>query len=222
MRDLLPEYHLAMNQGEQGGFAERYAGMTDGELLKLASQPWAVSDPAWDALEDELDRRGLEIPEPEAPPNSEFPDKRNLVVLRRFRDLPEAMLAKGKLDSEGLESFLADDNTVRMDWLWSNLLGGIKLLVNEEDAAAATRSLEEPIPEQIDFEGAEYYQQPRCPRCKSLDINFAELYKPIAYGSLFVSFPLPMQRKGWICQTCQHTWEDAAPEPDQEITPPTW
>ncbi len=44
------------------------------------------------------------------------------------------MLAKGKLDSEGLESFLADDNTVRMDWLWSNLLGGIKLLVDPEDA----------------------------------------------------------------------------------------
>jgi hypothetical protein len=213
-----------MNQtgGEQGGFAEQCGRMTDGELLKLAAQPWAMSGSAWDALEDELDRRGLDIPEPESPPNSEFPAKRNRVVLRRFRDLPEAMLAKGKLDSEGVESFLADDNTVRMDWLWSNLLGGIKLLVNPEDAAAAIRSLEEPIPEQIDFEGAADYQQPRCPRCQSLDINFEELYKPIAYGSLFVSFPLPMQRKGWICQTCHYTWEDAAPEPDQEITPPTW
>jgi hypothetical protein len=200
--------------GEQGGFAARYQEMTDGELLKLAAQSWALSDSAWDALEDELDKRGLEVPEPESPPNTEFPDKRNLVMLRRFRDLPEAMLAKGKLDSEGLESFLADDNTVRMDWLWSNLLGGIKLLVNPEDAAAATRSLEEPIPEQIDFEGAADYQQPRCPRCQSLDISFEELYKPIAYGSLFVSFPLPMQRKGWICQTCRNTWEDAFPEPD--------
>jgi hypothetical protein len=207
--------------GEQGGFAARYQEMTDGELLKLAAQSWALSDSAWDALEDELDKRGLEVPEPEPPPNTEFPDKRNLVLLRRFRDLPEAMLAKGKLDSEGLESFLADDNTVRMDWLWSNLLGGIKLLVNPEDAAAATRSLEEPIPEQIDFEGAADYQQPRCPRCQSLDISFEELYKPIAYGSLFVSFPLPMQRKGWICQTCRNTWEDAFPEPDQEIRPPT-
>jgi hypothetical protein len=207
--------------GEQGGFAGRYERMTDGELLRLAAQPWALSDTAWDALEDELDNRGLDIPEPESPSNSEFPDKRKLVMLRRFRDLPEAMLAKGKLDSEGLESFLADDNTVRMDWLWSNLLGGVKLLVNPEDAAAATRSLDEPIPEQIDFEGASDYQQPRCPRCQSLDINFEELYRPIAYGSLFVNFPLPMQRKGWICQTCRNTWEDAAPDPGQEITPPT-
>jgi rubredoxin len=98
---------------------------------------------------------------------------------------------------------------------------GIKLLVNSEDVDVATRSLDEPIPEEIDFEGAADYQQPRCPRCQSLDINFEELYKPIAYGSLFVSFPLPMQRNGWICQTCHHTWEDAAPEPEQEITPAT-
>ena len=211
----------AYSKSEYEGFATRYGAMTDGELLKTAAQSWAISDAAWDALEDELDRRGLEVPEPESPPNSDIPDTRNLVMLRRFRDLPEAMLAKGKLDSEGLESFLADDNTVRMDWLWSNLLGGIKLLVNPEDLAAATRSLEEPIPEQIDFEGAADYQQPRCPRCQSLDINFEELYKPIAYGSLFVNFPLPMQRKGWICQTCHNTWEDATAEPDQEITPPT-
>jgi hypothetical protein len=110
------------SKSEYDGFAARYGAMTDRELLKLAAQPWAISESAWDVLEDELDHRGLDIPQPESPPNSEFPDKRNLVVLRRFRDLPEAMLAKGKLDSEGLESFLADDNTVRMDWLWSNLL----------------------------------------------------------------------------------------------------
>jgi hypothetical protein len=209
------------SKSENDRFAARYSAMSDGELMKLAAQPWALSDAAWDALEDELDKRRLDIPEPESLPNSEFPDKRRLVILRRFRDLPEAMLAKGKLDSEGVESFLADDNTVRMDWLWSNLLGGIKLLVNSEDVDVATRSLDEPIPEEIDFEGAADYQQPRCPRCQSLDINFEELYKPIAYGSLFVSFPLPMQRKGWICQTCRYTWEDAVPKPDQEITPPT-
>ena len=197
--------------------------MNDGELLELAAQSSELSDSAWEALEDELDRRDLELPEPDSPPGTNMLRERNLLMLKRFRDLPEAMLAKGKLASEGVESYLADDNTVRMDWLWSNLLGGVKLLVNPEDAEAATRILAEPIPEEeeIDFEGAAEYQQPRCPNCQSLDINFEELYKPIAYGSLFVNFPIPLRRTGWICQTCRHTWEETLPEPEQKTTDPT-
>jgi len=37
---------------------------------------------------------------------------------------------------------LGDDNLIRMDWLWSNLLGGIKLRVRQEDAVGASRLLE--------------------------------------------------------------------------------
>ena len=206
---------------DREGFAAHYREMTDGELLKLAGQSGDLSDPAWEALEDELDRRNLELAEPESLSGPEEAATRNLMILERFRDLPEAMLAKGKLASEGVESYLVDDNTVRMDWFWSNLLGGIKLLVSPEDMEAATRILAEPIPEEIDFEGTAEYRQPRCPNCQSLDINFQELYKPIAYGSLFVNFPIPLRRTGWICQTCRHTWEEALQDPQQETTDPT-
>jgi len=191
--------------------------MSDGELLKLAAQVSELSDSAWDALQDELDRRDLELPEPESPSRTETLEKRSLFMIKRFRDLPEAMLAQGKLASEGVEAYLGDDNTVRMDWLWSNLLGGVKLLVNPEHAEAAIRTLAEPIPEEIDFEGEVEYRQPRCPNCQSLDINFEELYKPIAYGSLFVNFPIPLRRGGWICQTCRHIWEETLPESEQKI-----
>jgi hypothetical protein len=199
---------------DRGEFARRYRDITDGELLKLAAQSGELGDPAWEALEDELDRRNLEPPEPESLPDVLVPAERNLIILQRFRDLPEAMLAKGKLASEGVESYLGDDNTVRMDWLWSNLL-------DPNDVEAATRILAEPIPEEIDFEGTAEYQQPRCPKCQSLDINFEELYKPIAYGSLFLSLPIPLQRTGWICQTCRHIWDDTLQEPEQQTTDPT-
>ncbi|HEX3104288.1 MAG TPA: hypothetical protein VHQ22_07540 [Terriglobales bacterium] len=202
-------------------FAVRYRDMADGELLKLAAQSAELSDSAWEALEEELDRRNLELPEPESSFVSETPEQRNLVILERFRDLPEAMLAKGKLASQGVESYLGDDNTVRMDWLWSNLVGGVKLLVSAEDLETATRILAEPIPEEIDFEGAAEYRQPRCPKCQSLDINFEELYKPIAYGSLFVNLPIPLQRTGWICQTCRHTWQETVQDLEQGPTDST-
>ncbi|HET8827600.1 MAG TPA: hypothetical protein VFM77_20840, partial [Terriglobales bacterium] len=110
--------------GNQASFAARYASMTDAELIELAAKSWELSDSAWDALEDELDRRGLEPPNPQEVPQVESPEKRNLVLLRRFRDLPEALLAKGMLESAGIPCFLADDNMVRLDWFISNLLGG--------------------------------------------------------------------------------------------------
>jgi hypothetical protein len=43
--------------------------------------------------------------------------------------------------------FLADENMVRMDWFISNLLGGVKLLVDPEDFAEASRVLNEPAPQ---------------------------------------------------------------------------
>jgi hypothetical protein len=193
---------------EQHRFADHYAQMNDGELLTLALQPWALSDAAWEALDDELDRRDLDLPEPEPAPQTLTPEKRNLVLLRQFRDLPEALLAKGSLDSAGIETFLADDNTVRVDWLWSNLLGGIKLLVDAENAAAANEILSQPILDSFDVDDVEDYRQPRCPHCQSLDVSFEELYKPIAFGSLLLGLPFPVHRKGWICHACRHTWQE--------------
>jgi hypothetical protein len=136
-------------QNEQAGFAAHYSAMSDGELLKLALQPWALGDAAWEALEDELESRHLEVPEPESPPGISTLETRNLIMVRRFRDIPEALLAKGKLESMGIECVLGDDNMVRMDWFLSNLLGGVKLLVDAEDFTQAAKILNEPIPEEL-------------------------------------------------------------------------
>jgi hypothetical protein len=133
-------------------FAAHYLQMSDGELIKLALESSALNDTAWDALEDELDRRGLEVPEPELSPQTSVPERRDLVVLRAFRDVPEALLAKGRLQASGIECFLADENMVRMDWFISNLLGGIKLMVQPSEFSKASRVLNEPMPDAVEPE----------------------------------------------------------------------
>jgi len=65
------------------------------------------------------------------------------VVIARYGGVPEALLAKSMLDSAGIESFLGDENLVRLDWFYSNLVGGIKLMVREEDAETARKVLEQ-------------------------------------------------------------------------------
>ena len=192
---------------ERERLAKLYAGMTEGELLKIANDVTSLSDPARDALNAEMARRGIQAPAGVLEQHGEV-DYQKLVTLRKFRDLPEALLAKGSLESSGIDCYLVDDNMVRLDWFISNLIGGVKLQVKPEDAEAASLVLDEPIPEEFDVEGVGEYEQPRCPKCQSLDVWFEELNKPMAHGSAWLNVPMPIHNKGWKCHACGHRWED--------------
>jgi hypothetical protein len=193
---------------ERRRLAANYAGMTDGELQRLARSAESLTELACDALEDEMDRRHLEFPDGAAPEPRQEMEMRELVTVRQFRDLPEALLAKGSLESAGIECFLADENLVRLDWFISNFIGGIKLNVRVQDAGNAQKLLDEPILEGLYVQGIGLYEQPRCPKCQSLDVNFQELDRPIAYMSAFPRVPMPVQRTGWRCHACDAEWED--------------
>jgi hypothetical protein len=206
------EKEEARRQEERQRLAKTYAGMTDAELQNLARRPESLTDVAWEALDDELDHRDLELLEEEAPKDRTELELRELVTIRQFRDLPEALLAKGSLESAGMECFLADENLVRLDWFISNLIGGIKLKVRVADVENACKILDEPILEGLYVHGVGLYEQPRCPKCQSLDVNFQELDRPIAYMSAFLRVPLPVQRSGWRCHACHAEWEDDGSE----------
>lgn len=130
-----------------------------------------------------------------------------LVIVKRFRDLPEAQVAESILDASGIDCFLADEITIRMDWLWSNLLGGFKLLVRPEDQQSALELLNQPIPESFaaDTDGA--FKQPQCPKCGSFDVSFQELNRRVAFPSILLSLPIPLRKRGWNCHTCRHRWD---------------
>jgi hypothetical protein len=188
-----------------------YAGLADGELEKLAAEAEDLTEVAKQALEAEITRRRLqltsEMPTPTAPPtNLGEPDQAGLVIVGRFRDLPEALLAKGSLESAGIKCVLGDDNMIRMDWFISNLLGGIKLQVAEEDAAAALEILSQPIPDVLEVEGVGSCTQPSCPKCGSLDIGFEELNRTVAYTSAWIGLPLPLRSESWKCYACGARW----------------
>jgi hypothetical protein len=226
---------------ERRRLAHFYAGQMDGELEKVAAQAYELTDLAREALREELARRGLppnfieqrpaivkkepppmpgdpppvdppfEPPPVEMPPDNEI-EFQKLVTIRVFRDLPQALLAKGCLESAGIDCMFADDNLVRLDWFYSNAVGGIKLLVEGRDAAEAEQVLSQPIPEHLDVAGVGDYEQPKCPKCGSLDVNFREL-DPATYLSLGGSYwglfvPIPIHRRAWSCHSCDAEWED--------------
>jgi hypothetical protein len=200
---------------EQQRIAAVYAAMSDEELGRIADSGDELSEPAQEAFHAELAKRGLHFTA--APDQGEdVLEYDQAVTLRQFRDLPEALLAKGSLESAGIKAYLVDDNMIRMDWFISNLLGGIKLKVRAEDAETALELLNQPIPEMLDVEGIGNFEQPKCPHCQSLDISFEELNKPASYLSAYAGVPVPFHQQGWTCHACGNKWEesDGASEPE--------
>ncbi|MGB9074758.1 MAG: hypothetical protein WCC22_19130 [Terriglobales bacterium] len=202
---------MTMPEQERDRIAGVYSGMSDEELEKIAESGFELSEVARQVLEAEISRRGLNVTLA-PPPGIDVYELSDTVTVRKFRDLPEALLAKGSLESAGIESYLVDDNMVRIDWFWSNLLGGIKLKVQPEDVDAANEILNQPIPETLEIEGIGDYEQPRCPKCQSLDVSYRELNKFASYGSAYVGVPIPVHNKAWTCHACSNEWGDTDDE----------
>ena len=132
---------------ERRRLAEVYSHQTDGELEQVASQGDNLTDAALLALREEMAKRGLTHDLLDGAPDAEQPvtEFRDLVVVRSYWNLLDAELAKGALESAGIECFLFDDNMIRMDWFNANAIGGVKLRVDPENVEAANRILDEHV-----------------------------------------------------------------------------
>ncbi len=205
---------------ERQRLSELYAQMSEGELREIADDAVDLTDIARQVLMEEIGKRGLDIRLAESVAVSSF-ESRDMVTLRQFRDLPEALLAKGILDSAGIECFLVDENMIRMNWFISNLLGGIRLQVNRDDVEEAVTLLSEPTPEGFDIEGLGKYEQPQCPRCGSVDIaHHAGLDKRFALPALWLAgIPIPVRRIERKCQSCGAKWRDSQLEKTEPDLP---
>ena len=138
-----------------------------------------------------------------------------LVTIASYRDLPEALLAKGTLESTGIRCYLANENIVRLDWLLANSVGGIRLQVRREHASLAAEVLGAGIPAVFFTEEGELYLQPSCPQCDSLDVSYQNQNRHLTFLAwLLLRFPLPFPSKySWNCRGCGHEWlgeQDAA------------
>lgn len=69
-----------------------------------------------------------------------MPDQ--LVTVGTYSTAFEANLVKAELQAFDLDAVVIDDGVVNLNWLWSNLVGGVKVRVTESDAAEACRILE--------------------------------------------------------------------------------
>ena len=103
-----------------------------------------------------------------------------LVTIEKYQFLPQAESARIAMQSAGIETFLADAETVNTDWMLGNAVGYIKLQVRQSQADAALAILDQmrirrdereillspADPEKCLACGAELRpKNPECPQC---------------------------------------------------------
>lgn len=128
-----------------------------------------------------------------------------MITIRTFDNTIDAHLLKTKLESEGIECFLFDENTVSVNPLYNITVGGIKLKINERDLEK-TRGIislieDKPLSDAND-------QVITCPNCESKDVH-AKLKSSSGFRIIldaFVSFLIlliPSKRKtDYSCKSC--------------------
>jgi len=116
-----------------------------------------------------------------------------------------------RLEEEGIRAWLQDENTVTIDPILSNAIGGIKLMVYHEQVPRAQELL-------MEMEH-EYKQAVKCPRCGSTNVHFVtQTSNPANWLSaiaswLFGNYAVSVKQV-YHCFDCDYEFDNL---PDEEI-----
>jgi DNA-directed RNA polymerase subunit M/transcription elongation factor TFIIS len=140
-----------------------------------------------------------------------------LVTIATFSHSEEAHLNRAKLESEGIDAFVADEYMVNANWLYSIAIGGVKLKVKESDAEAALsilKGISEPIPEEVSASTKSIGEH--CPKCNSTYVQYKMfslrpvfilwLLSNLVFGN-YGGFTLPFLKRKWKCHSCGYEWK---------------
>ena len=125
-------------------------------------------------------------------------------LIGRYQYTSEALIYKSKLESEEIEVFIMDNNTVDSNPLYSNAVGGVKLFVNFENEEKAKFILSQIS----DFSLDENNQLMKCPKCNEeqiemvTSINDFKSLLTFLFSILIVLIPFYSRYK-YKCQSCK-------------------
>ncbi|MBN6494778.1 DUF2007 domain-containing protein [Acinetobacter pittii] len=91
------------------------------------------------------------------------------IVVKTFSFPYEVQIAKTQLEAFGIPVYIENEHTINMDWLYSNALGGVRLLVPENYVDEANSFLEKDFSDELEQKFGE--SKECCPECGSLDIE---------------------------------------------------
>jgi len=131
----------------------------------------------------------------------------NFITVRAFSMPWQADVARAALETQGIPVSVADANTVSVNWLYSNAIGGVRVQVPAKFAEQAIEILSSQV-ENIDDFAEEEDDTVTCPRCGKNKTTIDRKARRWAFLSwLLAGFPLFYPSKMYLCKDCGETWK---------------
>jgi hypothetical protein len=124
-------------------------------------------------------------------------------LIGSYQYTSEAIIYKGKLESEGIVVFMRDNNTVDANPLYSNAIGGVKLFVSRDDYLTAKDIISQVSQYSLDDNN----KLLKCPNCGAEQIDMVTSIKDFKSLSIYIfslflgSLPFYSKHK-YKCNMC--------------------
>jgi len=125
-----------------------------------------------------------------------------LVTIGSYSTPYEAGLVRAELEAFDIDASLVDADTISVNWLWSNALGGVKVQVLESEVEDALRVLAAQPGEEPDASAATV-----CPRCGSADTHYFLDKRASFLTWLVLGLPVVPAFSRRACGGCGFKWK---------------
>jgi len=130
----------------------------------------------------------------------------------------EAHMAKGYLESEGIDTLIQDEMTAQVNNFYSNAIGGVKILIKDNDYEEGLKILQnggyinkENEKENLKIETYHINSETekyKCPYCGSDNIERAKKPNILSViGVLILNAFFPIFRRYYHCFDCKKNWK---------------
>ncbi len=134
-----------------------------------------------------------------------------LITIASFNEPLEAYIVKGRLEAEGIPTYIAHEHHISVAWYLSNALGGVKIQIRKEDKDFAKNILnllhsgdyEEELKKEISNTESNL-----CPNCGSTEYKskFSLPLLLLVWLSLGFAVIFPIYRSHHKCKACGCKW----------------
>jgi DNA-directed RNA polymerase subunit RPC12/RpoP len=129
------------------------------------------------------------------------------IPIKTFDSYISANIWLGRFLDGGIDCYLKDENSVTLNPVWSNAIGGIKLCVRDEQVEEAKK-----IMRQMEFE---LLQSLKCPKCGAANVQYISKPTPTNWLSAIATWLLGSYaisaKEVYHCFTCGYEF-DTIPE----------
>ena len=127
-------------------------------------------------------------------------------ILQSFTNYVDAHIILGRMQEEGIDCWLKNENTTTIMPIWTTAIGGIQLMVNESQFERASTILQNII--------AEKRKNILCPKCGSNEVEYINtMRKPVNWLSAAATFFLGdyavMPEQRYHCFSCGEEWKES-------------